>query len=279
MAGLVAGAQGCERRLAVVGSVLLSKVVVDVVCPPSEVPGTFFQTTSCVVEANVSSGARSRPWQKSHSITEFQREASSGRVLPDGLHLLQASRAMLPTRIAVICGAAALLSAAGLGSAAASAAACGAQAGCAQAEADGVGLLQHPAGRRPQAGAAEGRISPRSGAFTLGGKEVLLLGGNYVWKAAPYLPPLEVVERNAAEIAAGLRAAAYEPRPGADGEPRAKVPCVRLGAIFEAMMPEAGKVDAAWLQRLSQAIEAFGRHGVYVFLDAHSDAWSTTNGG
>jgi len=101
-----------------------------------------------------------------------------------------------------------------------------------------------------------------------------------VWKAAPYLPPLEIIERNAEEIAKELAEAAYEPKPGADGEPRSKVPCVRLGAMFEAMMPDAaGQIDTTWLERLSQAIDAFGRHGVYVFLDAHTDGWSTTNGG
>lgn len=35
----------------------------------------------------------------------------------------------------------------------------------------------------------------------LGGQEVVLLGGNYVFKTQPYFPPKEIVSANALEMA------------------------------------------------------------------------------
>mmetsp|Transcript_129630 Transcript_129630/g.375435 ORF Transcript_129630/g.375435 Transcript_129630/m.375435 type:complete len:574 (+) Transcript_129630:74-1795(+) len=115
------------------------------------------------------------------------------------------------------------------------------------------------------------------GKFVRGGDEVVLLGANYVVKAKPYFPPVHVVRDNAARIAADVAESAYEPK----GEPKkVKVPCVRLGALFEGMMPrKAWQIDARWLARLEETIKAFAKHNVYVLIDAHVDAWSTTNGG
>ena len=59
------------------------------------------------------------------------------------------------------------------------------------------------------------------------GREVVLLGGNYVVKGPPYFPPLGVVEADAKAMADGARAMEYKPSAGGR-EVRA---CVRLGCI------------------------------------------------
>mmetsp|Transcript_1530 Transcript_1530/g.4131 ORF Transcript_1530/g.4131 Transcript_1530/m.4131 type:complete len:570 (+) Transcript_1530:82-1791(+) len=152
--------------------------------------------------------------------------------------------------------------------------------GACAVEAEASVLLQRSSAKPVVATSAMERIKVKGGAFTRGDTEVVMLGGNYVWKAAPYFPPKAIVERNAKQIAEELASSAYIPKHGADGKHRISVPCVRLGAMMEGMMPdEAGKIDGAWVQALDDAISAFAAHGVYVFLDAHGDAWSTTNGG
>eukprot|EP00931_Biecheleriopsis_adriatica_P060340 TRINITY_DN36222_c0_g1_i1.p1 TRINITY_DN36222_c0_g1~~TRINITY_DN36222_c0_g1_i1.p1 ORF type:complete len:609 (+),score=100.11 TRINITY_DN36222_c0_g1_i1:62-1888(+) len=112
------------------------------------------------------------------------------------------------------------------------------------------------------------------GAFERQGKEVLLLGGNYVLKAQPYYPDADIVRNDARAMAAGARKMKYK-HPG-----KQILPCVRLGALFEGAMPKKGSgIDDQWARRLSAAVQAFASEGVYVFLDIHQDALSTTNGG
>mmetsp|Transcript_4039 Transcript_4039/g.11466 ORF Transcript_4039/g.11466 Transcript_4039/m.11466 type:complete len:607 (-) Transcript_4039:76-1896(-) len=129
--------------------------------------------------------------------------------------------------------------------------------------------------------AALGRVTVgKTGTFELDGQEVVLLGGNYVVKAAPYFPPLDVVHRDAKAMAEGARAMAFSPSAAADGSPRRVVPVVRLGVLFEAAMPNlAGDIDQEWANTLEAVVAAFAAEGVYVFLDIHQDAFSTTNGG
>jgi len=137
--------------------------------------------------------------------------------------------------------------------------------------------------------AALGRVTVgKTGTFELDGQEVVLLGGNYVVKAAPYFPPLDVVRRDAKAMAEGARAMAYSPSASANGSPRKVLPVVRLGALFEAAMPERGgateedlatEIDQDWATKLEDVVAAFAAEGVYVFLDIHQDAFSTTNGG
>jgi hypothetical protein len=121
---------------------------------------------------------------------------------------------------------------------------------------------------------APGRISIVRGVFMLGETEVVLLGGNYVMKAQPYFPDADVVQKDAKAMADGARMSKYE-------HPTKRVlPCVRLGAMFEGAMPVKGQgIDSTWAKRLDDAVEAFASEGIYVFLDIHQDALSTTNGG
>mmetsp|Transcript_117698 Transcript_117698/g.375111 ORF Transcript_117698/g.375111 Transcript_117698/m.375111 type:complete len:578 (+) Transcript_117698:50-1783(+) len=116
--------------------------------------------------------------------------------------------------------------------------------------------------------------------FKLEGQEIVLFGGNYVMKARPYFPPLDVVVADAQRLAQELKLSAYRPPPAKDGSPRRAVCCVRLGAMMEGAMPdEAMKLDEQWAANLEAAIKAFADAGVYVFLDVHQDAYCTTNGG
>jgi len=112
------------------------------------------------------------------------------------------------------------------------------------------------------------------GTFVLGTKEVVLLGGNYVLKAQPYFPDVDVIRMDARAMAVGAKKMKYE-NPG-----KRILPCVRLGALFEGAMPEKGKgINSDWAKKLDDAVQAFASEGIYVFLDIHQDALSTTNGG
>ncbi|CAK9108821.1 unnamed protein product [Durusdinium trenchii] len=114
----------------------------------------------------------------------------------------------------------------------------------------------------------------------LGGQEVVLLGGNYVFKTQPYFPPKEIVSANALEMAEGAKSMTYKPPPAKDGTQRVVKPCVRLGCMWEGSMPDkAGPIDPTWAANLEATIQAFAEQGVYVFLEVHDDAFSTTNGG
>merc|ERR1719433_2138978 len=116
--------------------------------------------------------------------------------------------------------------------------------------------------------------------FMRGSEAVILLGGNYVVKGAPYLPPLNVVQEDARNMAANAAAMTWTPPPAADGSPTTVVPSVRLGAIFEAAMPtQNGGIDSDWAARFDAAVQAFADEGVYVFLDNHQDGLSASNGG
>eukprot|EP00928_Gymnodinium_smaydae_P073348 TRINITY_DN56566_c0_g1_i1.p1 TRINITY_DN56566_c0_g1~~TRINITY_DN56566_c0_g1_i1.p1 ORF type:complete len:547 (-),score=67.51 TRINITY_DN56566_c0_g1_i1:519-2159(-) len=122
-------------------------------------------------------------------------------------------------------------------------------------------------------------ISPQ-GKYVLNGTEVVLMGGNYLLKAPPYFPPLDVVKEDAKLFAEGVQTMKYTPAPASNGSARQVVPIVRLGALWEGAMPDqSGVIDATWAARLDETVAAFKEQGVYVFLDCHQDAVCTTNGG
>jgi len=126
----------------------------------------------------------------------------------------------------------------------------------------------------------KGRVVIDGEVFKLDGTEIVLLGGNYVFKTQPWFPPLQVVEANAKSMAEGARQMAYTPPPAADGSPRPVIPCVRLGVMMAAAYPSNGEeIDPAYAAKLAATIKAFASAGVYVFLDLHQDAGCTTNGG
>lgn len=116
--------------------------------------------------------------------------------------------------------------------------------------------------------------------YQIDGKEVVLMGGNFVVKAQPYYPPLDVVRSNAQMMFQGAQQMAYVPPPASNGDARPVVPCVRLGAMMEAAMKEKGNtVDESFKTTLEGVVKTFQEEGVYVFLDMHQDACATTNGG
>jgi len=126
-------------------------------------------------------------------------------------------------------------------------------------------------------------ISSR-GTYVINGTEVVMMGGNYIVKAPPYLPPLTVIKRDAKLMADGVKSMKYTPAAAADGSARKVVPCVRLAAMWESTMPDMpttmpGTIDEYFARNLDDTIAAFKAEGVYVFLDTHEDAMCTTNGG
>eukprot|EP00435_Cladocopium_sp_Y103_P058440 s1296_g20.t1 len=126
----------------------------------------------------------------------------------------------------------------------------------------------------------QGRATISGDIYQINGKEVVLMGGNYVLKAQPYYPPLEVVRDNAKEMFQGAQNMAFVPPPASDGAARPVVPCVRLGAMMEAaLLEKGGTIDETFKTTLESVVKTFQEEGVYVFLDIHQDACSTTNGG
>ena len=88
------------------------------------------------------------------------------------------------------------------------------------------------------------------------------MGGNYVVKAQPYYPPKEVVQKDAKMMVDSAAKMAYRPPPAADGTPRPVVPCVRLGAMMEAALPEKGKpIDPDFMSKLEATVKAFQEEG------------------
>ena len=82
----------------------------------------------------------------------------------------------------------------------------------------------------------------------------MCVGGNYVMKARPWFPDAEVVEHDAAQIAANFTASNYSPPSGARA-----VACVRLGCCWSAAMPIPGVLDADWAAKLERTIEIFAK--------------------
>jgi len=125
-----------------------------------------------------------------------------------------------------------------------------------------------------------GRVVVEGEVFKLDGQEVVLLGGNVVFKAQPWFPPEEVTRTIAKDMADGAAAMAFKPSPASDGTARAVVPCVRLGVSLDGAFPSASSaIDFDYASRLEMAIKTYQAAGVFVFLDIHQDACATTNGG
>lgn len=53
---------------------------------------------------------------------------------------------------------------------------------------------------------------------------------------------------------------------------------VRLVLFFDRLMPEPGKVDAAYLEEIARAVEGYRAAGVYVLLDVHQDQYGPAVG-
>ncbi|RDI65125.1 cellulase family glycosylhydrolase [Nocardia pseudobrasiliensis] len=96
------------------------------------------------------------------------------------------------------------------------------------------------------------------------GRVVLLHGVNNVDKDAPYVTPgdgLTITARDAELLA------------------RHGFTAVRLGVEFAGLMPERGRIDRAYIERLAHTVDVLGRAGIYVLLDNHQDSMSAVFGG
>ncbi|MGW6702649.1 endoglycoceramidase I [Nocardia sp. NPDC055049] len=91
------------------------------------------------------------------------------------------------------------------------------------------------------------------------GRTVLLHGVNTVDKDAPYLQPgdgFTLTDEAAATLA------------------RHGFTTVRLGVSFDGLMPTAGVVDTAYLDRVENVVDTLAAHGIYTLLDNHQDGLS-----
>jgi endoglycosylceramidase len=94
------------------------------------------------------------------------------------------------------------------------------------------------------------------------GKVVVMHGLNEVYKIAPFEPSAGgFSDDDAAFLAAnGFNA-------------------VRLGIIWEAVEPEPGVFNDAYLGSIEQTVQTLAHHGIYTVLDMHQDGYATLLGG
>ncbi|MBI2383828.1 MAG: cellulase family glycosylhydrolase [Gammaproteobacteria bacterium] len=96
------------------------------------------------------------------------------------------------------------------------------------------------------------------------GRVVLTHGMNLVWKLAPYAPPAE---------AKGFVAA------DADWLARHGFNSARIGTLFAGVMPEPGRIDAAYLERWDRVVQLLAARGIYTLFDFHQDLYNERYGG
>jgi endoglycosylceramidase len=119
-----------------------------------------------------------------------------------------------------------------------------------------VGLL---AGAAPAAHAAPKLPLSHAGRWITdaSGRVVVLHGMNMVYKRPPYAPDA---------VGFGDDDAAFLAAEGYDS--------VRLGVIYEAVEPQPGRYDDAYLARIADTIHTLGRHGITSVVDFHQDSYS-----
>ena len=89
------------------------------------------------------------------------------------------------------------------------------------------------------------------------GRVVLLHGFNLVAKSAPYTP---------ASVGFDDDDAAFLASEGFN--------TVRVGVIYNAVEPEPGRYDDAYLDSIAQTVAALRAHGIYALLDFHQDMYT-----
>jgi endoglycosylceramidase len=89
------------------------------------------------------------------------------------------------------------------------------------------------------------------------GRVVQLRGVNEVSKSAPFYP---------AAFGFGADDARFLSRNGFNA--------VRLGVMFNALMPEPGVIDRAYIGHLAETVRELGRRGIFVLLDFHQDGFA-----
>jgi len=116
--------------------------------------------------------------------------------------------------------------------------------------------------------------------FMRNGKEHLLIGGNYVLKARPYFPPIDVIRADAKRLSEDVKNTSYKPQLAKDGTDKEMICLVRLGCMMEGSMPTPdGKFDPQFLEDLEGAVAAFAEYDVQVVLEMHMDAFCASNAG
>lgn len=94
------------------------------------------------------------------------------------------------------------------------------------------------------------------------GRVVLLRGTNIVAKWGPYDPAgIGFDDADAAFLA---------------GE---GVTVVRVGAVFEALMPRPGQIDEGYVDQLARTVTDLTRRGIFVLFDLHQDGWGPATHG
>lgn len=96
------------------------------------------------------------------------------------------------------------------------------------------------------------------------GRTVLLHGVNNVDKEPPYVVPNDGFTLNGAD-------ADYLAAQGLN--------IVRLGVAFDGLMPERGKIDHAYIERVVSVVDLLAARGIYTLLDNHQDGLSSVWGG
>ncbi len=94
------------------------------------------------------------------------------------------------------------------------------------------------------------------------GRVVVMHGTNMVYKLAPYYP---------AAGGFGSGDAAFLQRIG--------FTAVRVGVIWEALEPQPGDFNAAYLNQIASTVNALARHGIVSLLDFHQDQLNEEFGG
>ena len=109
--------------------------------------------------------------------------------------------------------------------------------------------------------AAEGPVAPLSSdgrwLTDATGRVVTLHGVNEVEKAAPYFPAAAGFDADDARFLADHG-----------------FTVVRLGVVFEGLMPEPGHIDQGYVEALAGTVRQLAREHVFVLLDFHQDGFS-----
>ena len=94
------------------------------------------------------------------------------------------------------------------------------------------------------------------------GRVVMLRGVNFVEKWAPFTPAADGFDDDDAAL---LASSGFN--------------TVRLGVVFEFLMPEPGSIDRGVPRSIAETVRILGRHGIYVLLDFHQDGWGPVTHG
>ncbi len=94
------------------------------------------------------------------------------------------------------------------------------------------------------------------------GRVVMFHGVNFVEKWAPYTPEADGFDDDDAAL---LAASGFN--------------LLRLGVVFEFLMPEPGRIDRDYLASLARTVDTLAEHDLWVLLDFHQDGWGPATHG